>query len=61
MTNTRRFNPAYMNTILLRWNEKGLHSLQEILQKDRPPHLQTSASGPSAEDPGQIWERVKQI
>ena len=63
VTNTRKFSPAYMNKILMSWNEKGLHSLAEIQEKDYS--LKSRSSGGSeprpAESLGSLWEKVNQI
>ena len=53
VTNTRKFSPAYMNKILMNWNEKGLHTLPEIQAKDRPAskkHFDPVYSGSQAID-----------
>ena len=43
VTNTRKFSPAYMNKILMSWNEKGLHSLAEIREKDLSARSRSSS------------------
>ena len=45
VTNTRKFSPRYMDSILQRWHEKGIHTLQEIREKDRPPQAGKSVAG----------------
>ena len=64
VTNTRKFSPAYMNKILMSWNEKGIHTPDEIREKDRPAAAR-SASAPaakaSAESVGDLWNKVKSI
>lgn len=46
----RKFSPGYMNGILQKWHEKGLHTMQEIREKDRPQARavsgQSGKSGP---------------
>ena len=37
VTNTRKFSSKYMNRVLENWHKAGLHTLQEIRDKDRPP------------------------
>ncbi len=61
VTNTRKFSPAYMNRILMRWNEKGLHTLAEIQEKDRPPRFSPSSSAQTTESAETIWNKVDQI
>lgn len=62
VTNTRKFSPAYMNKILMTWHEKGLHTIQEIQEKDRPPRTHASSAAPRpVERPENIWDKVKQI
>ena len=43
--NTGGFSWSYMNRILTRWHEAGLHTGQEVLQKDREPDIAKGASG----------------
>lgn len=47
VTNTRKFSPRYMDSILQRWHEKGLHTPQEIREKDRPAQAGRGGSGAS--------------
>ena len=63
VTNTRKFSPAYMNKILMSWNEKGLHSLAEIREKDQSARSRSSpGSEPRpAESLGSLWDKVNQI
>ena len=63
VTNTRKFNAAYMNKILMSWHKKDLHTLQDIQEKDRPSKSRNhSGSAPrSPEDPGDIWATVDLI
>ncbi|MCR5135557.1 MAG: DnaD domain protein [Oscillospiraceae bacterium] len=63
VTNTRKFSPGYMNRILMNWHEKGLHSLEEIREKDRPAAFRASASSdaPTVPDPDAIQKIVAQI
>ena len=51
----RKFSPGYMNGILQKWHEKGLHTLQEIHDKDRP--LQAKAASGKAGTSGPIDPR----
>ena len=43
--NTGGLNWAYMNKILLRWHESGLHTAQDIRTGDRKPKVPKGASG----------------
>lgn len=43
--NTGGLNWAYMNKILVRWNEAGLHTLQAVKSGDRKPSVPKGASG----------------
>ena len=43
--NTGGLNWAYMNKILLRWHEAGLHTLQQIQSGDRKSAVPKGASG----------------
>ena len=63
VTNTRKFSPAYMNKILMSWNEKGLHSLAEIREKDQSARSRSSPSSEPrpAESLGSLWDKVNQI
>ena len=63
VTNTRKFSPAYMNKILMSWNEKGLHSLAEIQEKDRSVRCRSSSGSEPrpAESLGSLWDKVNQI
>ena len=62
VTNTRKFSPAYMNKILQSWHEKGLHTMQEIQEKDLPPRIRPSVpSSHPVERPENIWDKVNQI
>lgn len=63
VTNTRKFSPAYMNKILMSWNEKGLHTLVEIQEKDRPVHPRSVAGTEPrpAESIGSLWDKVNRI
>ena len=47
----RKFSPGYMNGILQKWHEKGLHTLQEIREKDRPPQVKTASGKSGASGP----------
>ena len=63
VTNTRKFSPAYMNKILMSWNEKGLHSLAEIQEKDRSVRSRSSSGSEPrpTESLGSLWDKVNQI
>lgn len=62
VTNTRKFSLAYMNKILLSWHEKGLHTMKEIQDRDRPARRQESSGAASVPaDPRAIQEIIKQI
>ena len=63
VTNTRKFSPAYMNKILMSWNENGLHSLNEIQEKDRSVRSRSSSGSEPrpAESLGSLWDKVNQI
>ena len=63
VTNTRKFSPAYMNKILMSWNEKGLHSLAEIREKDQSARSRSSSGSEPrpAESLGSLWDKVNQI
>lgn len=43
--NTGGLNWAYMNKILQRWHQQGLHTIQAIQSGDRKPKLSKGASG----------------
>ena len=43
--NTGGLNWAYMNKILQRWHEAGLHTADEIKRGDRKPAVPKGASG----------------
>ena len=63
VTNLRKFSPKYMDTILMSWHEKGLYTLSEIQEKDRPirNRATTGNTGSSAENAESIWKKVNQI
>ena len=51
VTNTRKFSSKYMNRVLENWHKAGLHTVQEIRDKDRPLQVKaasgkTGTSGP---------------
>jgi len=52
VTKTRKFVPSYMDKVLRSWHEKGLHTLQEIREKDRPPRPGRVGSAPGGTSPG---------
>ena len=43
--NTGGLNWAYMNKIMLRWHEAGLHTAQQIKRGDRKPQVPNGAVG----------------
>lgn len=43
--NTGGLNWAYMNKILTRWHEAGLHTMEEVQRGDRKPAVPKGASG----------------
>ena len=43
--NTGNMNWAYMNRILTRWHEAGLHTLEQVKQLDKKPTVPKGASG----------------
>ena len=43
--NVGGLNWAYMNKILQRWHQQGLHTMQQIQQGDRKPEVPKGASG----------------
>lgn len=47
--NTGGFNWRYMNTILTRWNESGLHTLEQIKEGDGKKPMPKGASGQPSE------------
>ena len=63
VTNTRKFSAAYMNRILMNWHEKGLHTLSEIQEKDRPSVALAGRTVPTgtAADPQAIQDLIDQI
>ncbi len=63
VSNTGKRSLAYMNKILLNWHDKGLHSLSEIREKDRPKFRQgpSSSSQTTQQKPDDIWDKVNQI
>jgi len=63
ITNTSKLSPAYMNKILMSWNEKGLHTLAEIQEKDRPVRSRSAAGAEPrpAESIGSLWDKVNRI
>lgn len=52
VTRNRKFKPGYMNGILQNWHQHGLHTAQEIREKDRPPR--TASQGSPAPGTGGI-------
>ena len=59
ITNKRKFNIGYMNGILQKWHESGLHSLKEVLGKDRVSPKASSGSSPSATvNPAEILQLI---
>ena len=43
--NTGGFSWTYMNRILTRWHEAGLHTGEQVLKNDRKPDVPKGASG----------------
>ena len=43
--NTGGLSWAYMNKILLRWHENGLHTAEQVRNGDRKPAVPRGASG----------------
>ena len=61
VTNTRKFSPAYMNKILQSWHEKGLHTIPEIREKDRPRGKSSSPAVIAPDAPKDPWSIVEKI
>jgi DnaD/phage-associated family protein len=63
VTNTGGRKLAYMNRILLNWKEKGLHTLQEIQQAEKPPSRAPSrgSQGQHASKPTESPSAVRSI
>lgn len=59
ITNTGGLKWKYMDTIVRSWHGKGLHSVQDIEQKDRKP-ARDAGSATSAPDAGEL-ERMKRL
>lgn len=63
VTNTGALKWNYMNKIVLSWHEKGIHSPDEVEEKDtRRPAQEKTATSPSSGDLGRlrsIYEKVK--
>ena len=62
VTNTRKFSSKYMNRVLENWHKAGLHTVQEIREKERPRQAKaasgkTGSSGPI--DPRKLDEIKK--
>lgn len=53
VTNTGSLKWPYMNKILLSWNEKGLHTPEEIFQKDKAAPRQPSSPVPAGRSAAQ--------
>lgn len=51
VTKVRKFSAQYMNRILQNWHEKGLHRVDEIREKDRPPQAAASSSASGKSGP----------
>ena len=56
-----RRSGAYMNKILMNWHEKGLHSLREIQEKDRPSSHSTGKKTQEPANPKDIQAAIDQI
>ena len=63
VTNTGGRKLAYMNRILLNWKDKGLHTLQEIQQAEKPPSRAPSrgSQGQHASKPTESPSAVRSI
>ncbi|MCR5089402.1 MAG: DnaD domain protein [Oscillospiraceae bacterium] len=63
VTNTHKISLAYMDRILTSWHEKGLHSLKEIQEKDRPASISSGRNGriTASVDPGKLQDIVDRI
>ena len=57
--NTGGMNWAYMNKILTRWHEAGLHTVQAIKNGDRKPNVPKGASGELGEAELEAIARVR--
>ena len=58
--NTGGLNWAYMNKILTRWHEAGLHSLQAVKSGDKKPQVPKGASGQLGEAELEALHRIMQ-
>ncbi len=56
--NTGGLNWAYMNKILVRWHESGLHTLQAVKSGDRKPAVPKGASGELSQTEREAIERM---
>ena len=58
--NTGGLNWAYMNKILIRWHEMGLHTVQAIKSADKKPGVPKGASGQLGEAELEAIRRIMQ-
>jgi len=56
--NTGGLSWAYMNKILLRWHEAGLHTAEDVKRGDRKPSVPKGASGELGQAEIEAIERV---
>ena len=61
VTNTGRRNIPYMNSILQRWHQKGLHTAQEIQEKDSSRNGKKTQSSESSADPNWIRKQLEDL
>lgn len=53
------FKWPYCNGILKKWHEAGLHTAQEIREKDHPPRSREET--PAASGGDEMWKYVQQL
>lgn len=62
VTNTGSLKWNYMNKILLSWHEKGIHSADEIEEKDtRRPAANNTGNTPSSDELGRLRSIYKKV
>ncbi len=61
VSSINRRSGAYMNKILMNWHEKGLHSLREIQEKDRPSSFGPRKMIQEPADPRDIQAAIDEI
>ena len=61
VSSINRRSCAYMNKILMSWHEKGLHSLREIQEKDRPSFRSPSKGLAEPANPRDIQAVIDEI